>query len=57
MDLENILGIRATRIHFRLIHGGYPYDQQSIWLAALPNVYLDSSNSSCSSSPPSTATS
>jgi len=26
-----------------LIHGGFPYDRESIWLAALPNVYLDSS--------------
>jgi hypothetical protein len=44
MDLENIL--RDTRYKdtiFVLIHGGYPYDRESIWLAALPNVYLDSS--------------
>lgn len=44
MNLENIL--RDTRYKdtiFVLIHGGYPYDRESIWLAALPNVYLDSS--------------
>jgi predicted TIM-barrel fold metal-dependent hydrolase len=44
MDLENIL--RDTRYKdttFVMIHGGYPYDRESIWLAALPNVYLDSS--------------
>ena len=44
MDLENILrDPRYKDTTFVLIHGGYPYDQQSIWLAALPNVYLDSS--------------
>lgn len=44
MDLENILrDPRYKDITFVMIHGGYPYDQQSIWLAALPNVYLDSS--------------
>jgi hypothetical protein len=44
MDLENILrDPRYKDTTFVMIHGGYPYDQQSIWLAALPNVYLDSS--------------
>jgi hypothetical protein len=44
MDLENILrDPRYKDTTFVLIHGGYPYDQQSIWLASLPNVYLDSS--------------
>lgn len=44
MDLESILrDPRYKDITFVMIHGGYPYDQQSIWLAALPNVYLDSS--------------
>jgi uncharacterized protein len=44
MDLENILkDPRYKDTIFVLIHGGYPYDRESIWLAALPNVYLDSS--------------
>lgn len=44
MALENILrDPRYKDTTFVLIHGGYPYDQQSIWLAALPNVFLDSS--------------
>jgi hypothetical protein len=44
MDLENILrDIRYKDTIFVMIHGGYPYDRESIWLAALPNVYLDSS--------------
>lgn len=44
MNLENILkDIRYKDTTFVMIHGGYPYDRESIWLAALPNVYLDSS--------------
>jgi uncharacterized protein len=44
MDLENILrDPRYKDTIFVMIHGGYPYDRESIWLAALPNVYLDSS--------------
>ena len=44
MDLEDILrDPRYKDTIFVMIHGGYPYDRQSIWLAALPNVYLDSS--------------
>jgi uncharacterized protein len=44
MDLEDILrDPRYKDTIFVMIHGGYPYDHQSIWLAALPNVYLDSS--------------
>jgi len=44
MDLEDILrDPRYKDTIFVLIHGGFPYDRQSIWLAALPNVYLDSS--------------
>ena len=42
MNLENILkDIRYKDTTFVMIHGGYPYDRESIWLAALPNVYLD----------------
>jgi uncharacterized protein len=52
MDLENILrDPRYKEITFIMIHGGYPYDQQAIWLAALPNVYLDSSEFSLLVSP------
>jgi hypothetical protein len=44
MDLENILrDPRYKDTIFVMIHGGYPYDRESIWLAALPNVYLDGS--------------
>jgi uncharacterized protein len=44
MDLENILrDPRYKDTTFVLIHGGFPYTAQSIWLAALPNVYLDTS--------------
>jgi hypothetical protein len=44
MDLEDILrDPRYKDTTFVMIHGGFPYTTQSIWLAALPNVYLDSS--------------
>lgn len=44
MDLENILrDPRYKDTTFVMIHGGFPYTAQSIWLAALPNVYLDTS--------------
>ena len=52
MDLENILrDPRYKDTTFVMIHGGFPYDQQAIWLAALPNVYLDSSEFSLLVSP------
>ena len=52
MDLENILrDPRYKGTTFVMIHGGFPYDQQAIWLAALPNVYLDSSEFSLLVSP------
>jgi len=44
MNLESVL--RDPRYHsttFVLIHGGYPLEREAIWLAALTNVYLDSS--------------
>jgi hypothetical protein len=44
MNLESVL--RDPRYHsttFVLIHGGYPLEREAIWLAALQNVYLDSS--------------
>ncbi len=44
MNLENILrDPRYSSTTFVMIHGGYPYDRQSIWLAGMKNVYLDSS--------------
>jgi predicted TIM-barrel fold metal-dependent hydrolase len=44
MNLENILrdpGYSDTT--FVMIHGGYPLERQAIWLAAVKNVYMDSS--------------
>jgi predicted TIM-barrel fold metal-dependent hydrolase len=43
-NLENILrDPRYSKTTFVLIHGGYPYEREAIWLAAPKNVYLDSS--------------
>ena len=44
MGLESVL--RDPRYHstiFVLIHGGYPLEREAVWLAAMKNVYLDSS--------------
>lgn len=44
LNLENVLkDPRYLSTTFVLIHGGYPYFREVIWLAAMPNVYLDSS--------------
>jgi hypothetical protein len=44
MNLENILrDPRYAGTVFVMIHGGYPYEHQAIWLAAMQNVYLDTS--------------
>jgi uncharacterized protein len=44
LNLENILrDPRYSNVTFVMIHGGYPYDRQAIWLASAKNVYLDSS--------------
>ncbi|HTS56504.1 MAG TPA: amidohydrolase family protein [Terriglobales bacterium] len=44
LNLENIVrDPRYANTTFVMIHGGYPYDRQSIWLAAVKNVYLDTS--------------
>jgi uncharacterized protein len=44
LNLENILrDPRYASTTFVMIHGGYPYDRQAIWLAAVKNVYLDTS--------------
>ena len=43
-NLENVLrDPRYDDVNFVLIHGGYPYDREAIWLAARKNVYIDSS--------------
>jgi hypothetical protein len=44
LNLENILrDPRYSNVNFVLLHGGYPFQDQAIWLAARENVYLDSS--------------
>jgi predicted TIM-barrel fold metal-dependent hydrolase len=44
MNLESVL--RDPRYHsttFVMIHGGYPLEREAIFLAAMKNVYMDSS--------------
>ena len=44
MGLETVLrDPRYTGTTFVMIHGGYPLEREAIWLAAMKNVYLDSS--------------
>lgn len=44
LNLENVLrDPRYADTTFVLLHGGYPFQDQAIWLAACKNVYLDSS--------------
>jgi hypothetical protein len=44
MNLENILrDPRYADVIFVMIHGGYPLEREAIWLAAVKNVYMDSS--------------
>jgi hypothetical protein len=44
LKLENVLrDPRYSNVKFVLLHGGYPFQDQAIWLAARENVYLDSS--------------
>jgi len=44
LNLENVLRDPRHRLTtFVLIHGGYPYDREAIFLTAMKNVYLDSS--------------
>ncbi|HVI10879.1 MAG TPA: amidohydrolase family protein [Candidatus Binatia bacterium] len=44
MNLESVLrDPRYVSTTFVLIHGGYPLEREAIWLAAMKNVYLDSS--------------
>jgi predicted TIM-barrel fold metal-dependent hydrolase len=44
LNLENVLrDPRYEATKFVLLHGGYPYEKEAIWLAARKNVYVDSS--------------
>lgn len=44
LNLENVLrDPRYDATTFVLLHGGYPYQDQAIWLGARKNVYLDTS--------------
>ncbi len=44
LALENVLrDPRYEKTTFVLLHGGYPFQEQAIWLTARKNVYLDSS--------------
>jgi len=44
LRLENVLrDPRYLGVTFVLLHGCYPWERQAIWLAAMKNVYLDSS--------------
>jgi len=44
LNLESVVrDPRYASTIFVMIHGGYPYDRQAIWLAAMKNVYLDTS--------------
>jgi hypothetical protein len=44
LNLENVLrDPRYDSTTFVLLHGGYPFQEQAIWLTARKNVYLDSS--------------
>ncbi len=44
MNLENILrDPRYSSTTFVMIHGGYPFEREAIWLAARKNVYMDAS--------------
>jgi len=44
MNLESVIrDPRYASTTFVMIHGGYPLEREAIWLAAMKNVYLDSS--------------
>jgi uncharacterized protein len=44
MNLESVLrDPRYRDTIFVMIHGGYPLEREAVWLAAMKNVYLDSS--------------
>jgi len=44
LNLENIVkDPRYPKTTFVLLHGGYPYFREVIWLASMKNVYIDTS--------------
>lgn len=44
LNLENVVrDPRYDSVRFVLLHGGFPYEHQAIWLTARKNVFLDSS--------------
>jgi predicted TIM-barrel fold metal-dependent hydrolase len=44
LNLENVLRDPPyENVRFVLLHGGFPYDREIIWLGARKNVYVDSS--------------
>ena len=44
LNLENVVkDPRYLETTFVLIHGGYPYFRQVIWMASMKNVYIDTS--------------
>ena len=44
MNLESVLrDPRYSNTTFVMIHGGFPLEREAIWLAAMKNVYMDSS--------------
>ena len=44
LNLENVVrDPRNSKINFVLIHGGYPYTLDMVWMTAAKNVYTDSS--------------
>jgi predicted TIM-barrel fold metal-dependent hydrolase len=44
MNLESVLrDPRYANTTWVMIHGGYPLEREAIWLAAMKNVYMDSS--------------
>ncbi len=44
MNLENVLrDPRYSGTTFVMIHGGFPFEREAIWLAAAKNVYMESS--------------
>jgi len=44
LNLENVLCDPSyDGVKFVMLHGGFPYDREAIWLAARENVFIDSS--------------
>ncbi len=44
VNIENVLkDARYLKTTFVLIHGGYPFYREAIWMASMENVYIDTS--------------